>query len=76
MSRLGDSPRDRAIVAGIIDLAHALGLSVVAEGVEQELEADHLRALGCDLGQGYLYARPQPALPSSLPATPATPVPA
>ena len=65
VSRLTDSPRDRAIVAGIIDLAHALGLTVVAEGVEQDAEALHLRRLGCDLGQGFLFARPDAALPGA-----------
>ena len=65
VSRLTDSPRDRAIVAGIIDLAHALGLTVVAEGVEQDAEALHLRRLGCDLGQGFLFARPNAALPGA-----------
>ena len=52
---------DRAIVKATIDMAHALGLTVVAEGVETREQADRLRALGCDRAQGYLYARPQPA---------------
>jgi EAL domain-containing protein (putative c-di-GMP-specific phosphodiesterase class I) len=52
---------DRAIVKAPIDMAHAVGLTVVAEGVESREQEDHLRALGCDRAQGFLYARPQPA---------------
>jgi len=47
-----------AIVKAVIDLAHALGLTVVAEGVETGPELDALRALGCDFGQGFLLAPP------------------
>jgi diguanylate cyclase (GGDEF)-like protein/PAS domain S-box-containing protein len=54
------SPQDEAIVRGIIDLAHALGVRVVAEGVEQEDQLAALTALGCDMGQGYLWMRPCP----------------
>jgi diguanylate cyclase (GGDEF)-like protein/PAS domain S-box-containing protein len=52
---------DRAIVKATIDMAHAVGLIVVAEGVETREQEDCLRALDCDRAQGYLYARPQPA---------------
>jgi diguanylate cyclase (GGDEF)-like protein/PAS domain S-box-containing protein len=52
---------DRAIVKATIDMAHAIGLKVVAEGVETHEQEHHLRAFGCDRAQGYLYARPQPA---------------
>jgi EAL domain-containing protein (putative c-di-GMP-specific phosphodiesterase class I) len=52
---------DRAIVKATIDMAHAVGLTVVAEGVETREQEDYLRAFGCDRAQGYLYARPQPA---------------
>ncbi len=51
---------DRAIVKATIDMAHALSLTVVAEGVETLEQEAQLRAFGCDLCQGYLYARPQP----------------
>jgi EAL domain-containing protein (putative c-di-GMP-specific phosphodiesterase class I) len=44
----------------MIELGHALGLRVVAEGVESSAQADHLREAGCDLGQGYLWSEPRP----------------
>lgn len=50
-----------AIAAAVVQLGQVLSLSVVAEGVETEAQANALRQLGCDLAQGYLYARPQPA---------------
>jgi EAL domain-containing protein (putative c-di-GMP-specific phosphodiesterase class I) len=52
---------DERIVRSIIDLAHHFELQVVAEGVEDELTLEALRALGCDVAQGYLFARPMPA---------------
>jgi EAL domain-containing protein (putative c-di-GMP-specific phosphodiesterase class I) len=54
-------PVDEHIVSSLVDMAHALGLSVTAEGIEVQAQADRLRRLGCDLGQGYLYAKPLPA---------------
>ena len=50
-----------AIATAVIGLAHALGLTVTAEGVETAGERDQLRSLGCELGQGYFFARPMPA---------------
>ncbi len=59
--RLLQSPGDQAIVASTIELAHNLQLSVVAEGIEDTATADWLRTRGCDIGQGYCFARPAPA---------------
>lgn len=53
-----DDPADLAIVRAIVVLGHTLGLAVVAEGVEQEAQADLLRQLGCDELQGYYFSRP------------------
>ncbi len=58
---LGTSPEGEAIVSAVITLAHALGLQVVAEGVETTRQLEVLRAFGCDLAQGYLFSRPLPA---------------
>ena len=52
---------DAAIVDSTIKLAHSLGLSVVAEGVETEGALRVLEQLGCDVAQGYYIARPMPA---------------
>lgn len=49
-------PREAAIVRGAIDLSHALGVAVTAEGVETRHDLDALRRDGCDTAQGYLYA--------------------
>jgi EAL domain-containing protein (putative c-di-GMP-specific phosphodiesterase class I) len=53
-----DSHGDPALIAGIIDLVHAMGARVVAEGVESDLAARHLTELGCDALQGFHLARP------------------
>ncbi len=55
--------RTEAIIASTIDLAHRLGLRVVAEGVEDDATLAHLRALGCDISQGFLHS---PALPAPV----------
>ncbi len=55
---LGQDTEDEAIVAAVIDLAHALGLTAVAEGVEDETRLERLRTLGCDAVQGWLLGRP------------------
>jgi diguanylate cyclase len=49
------------LIRATIDLAHALGLQVVAEGVEDQATLEHLRRLGCDRAQGYHIGRPAPA---------------
>jgi EAL domain-containing protein (putative c-di-GMP-specific phosphodiesterase class I) len=48
------------MVATLVQLAHALDLTVTAEGVETRMQADRLRAVGCDSGQGFFYAHPGP----------------
>jgi EAL domain-containing protein (putative c-di-GMP-specific phosphodiesterase class I) len=58
LARKGD---DAAIVAAIIVMGSALGLSVVAEGIESELQLERVKALGCHEVQGYLFGRPVPA---------------
>lgn len=50
--------RAAAVVRAVIDLTHGLGMTVVAEGIEEEATATWLRDSGCDIGQGYLFARP------------------
>jgi diguanylate cyclase (GGDEF)-like protein/PAS domain S-box-containing protein len=57
---LGIDAADMSIVESVVDLAHALGLVVVAEGVETGEQAAHLSMLHCDLAQGFHFARPQP----------------
>ncbi len=57
-------PVDGRIVATLITLAQTLGLAVTAEEIETREQAARLRAFGCDIGQGYLFSRPQ--LPEAL----------
>jgi EAL domain-containing protein (putative c-di-GMP-specific phosphodiesterase class I) len=52
--------KDAAITANLVALAHALGLLAIAEGIESEGQLTSLRELGCDLAQGFLFARPAP----------------
>jgi len=54
-------PSVAAIAEAITSLAHVLGLTVVAEGVETAGQRDEILAVGCDAAQGYFYARPMPA---------------
>ncbi len=58
----------RPIIAGIVGLAHALGLKVVAVGVENEAQREALQACGCDYLQGYFTGRPAEAGPAVPPA--------
>jgi EAL domain-containing protein (putative c-di-GMP-specific phosphodiesterase class I) len=53
-------PRDAAITANVVSLAHALGLVAMAEGIESEAQLASLRDLGCDLAQGFLFAHAVP----------------
>ncbi|MBV9473475.1 MAG: EAL domain-containing protein [Solirubrobacterales bacterium] len=55
---VGASPEDTSMAGAIVDLGHALGLVVVAEGVETEAQLEQLRELGCDVAQGYAIGRP------------------
>ena len=57
---LGRDEQDTAIVRSVVTLAKTLSLSVTAEGIETPVQEAHLRSLGCEFGQGYLFARPQP----------------
>jgi len=52
--------KDAAITANLVSLAHALGLLAIAEGIESDGQLTSLRELGCDLAQGFLFARPAP----------------
>ena len=58
---IGSSHEDEEIVTAIIQVAHALNMMVVAEGVETQAQAEFLGKLGCHYAQGYLYAKPLPA---------------
>ncbi|MDX6715890.1 MAG: hypothetical protein QOH30_2448 [Baekduia sp.] len=60
ITSLATSREAVAIVRAVTDMARTLGFSVVAEGIETEAQGQVVEALGCDIGQGYLYARPVP----------------
>ena len=55
---LDDPAHGAGVVKAIVEIGHALGLATVAEGIETLTQLQRLQALGCDLGQGYLLARP------------------
>jgi diguanylate cyclase (GGDEF)-like protein len=61
VSELGEAGPDGAIVAGVVGLAHALGMVALAEGVETADQAEALAETGCRLVQGFKYGRPEPA---------------
>lgn len=58
ISHMDQNPETHEIVRAIIVLAHTLGLSVVAEGIENQGQMDMLKKIGCEKGQGYLFSRP------------------
>jgi EAL domain-containing protein (putative c-di-GMP-specific phosphodiesterase class I) len=53
---------DFVLCEAIVVMAHKLGLKVIAEGVETTLQRDLLASIGCDYAQGYLFAKPLPAM--------------
>lgn len=59
VSELTDDERDKNIVQGLNEIAHKLDLTVVAEGIETIEQLELLQSMGCDLGQGYYFKRPQ-----------------
>jgi diguanylate cyclase (GGDEF)-like protein len=61
VEHIGRSDRDREIVAAVTAMSHALGMSVVGEGVETDRQLSTLAGLDCDQGQGFLLARPMSA---------------
>lgn len=61
VQKMGESHEDHEIVRMIISLGHTLGMDVIAEGVETKADAEVLRSLGCEYGQGYFWAKPLPA---------------
>ena len=61
VKRLMNGPQDLAIVSAIIQIARSLQLTTTAEGIEDEPVRQQLATLGCEQGQGYLFARPMPA---------------
>jgi EAL domain-containing protein (putative c-di-GMP-specific phosphodiesterase class I) len=60
VDELGEDEKKTRITAAIVNLAHTLGMDVVAEGIETEIQRDRLLALGCEYGQGYLFSKPLP----------------
>jgi EAL domain-containing protein (putative c-di-GMP-specific phosphodiesterase class I) len=63
-----DDERAFSVASAIVDLAHAIGLTVVAEGVETTAHLDLARGMGCDFAQGYLIGRPGPLAVLGAPA--------
>jgi diguanylate cyclase (GGDEF)-like protein len=61
VGELGETQQANSVLASLIHLAGSLDLDVVAEGVETDSQAEHLRSLGCPKLQGYLIGRPMPA---------------
>jgi EAL domain-containing protein (putative c-di-GMP-specific phosphodiesterase class I) len=60
IATIGRSPRDEAIIRSVVDLAHTLGLTVTAEGIENEVQLEFMSEVGCDMAQGFFFGRPEP----------------
>ena len=60
VSRIDTDSNSGAVVSTIVGLSRALGVGIIAEGVETESQATLLRAAGCEVVQGYLFGRPAP----------------
>lgn len=60
VQRICVDPEIRAIVSAVVELAHSLKMRVVAEGLETHGQRDLLKAIGCDIGQGYIFGRAVP----------------
>lgn len=76
IDHIDTAPADALLVRGVIDAAHALGLTVTAEGVERHAQLQRLHELGCDTAQGFLISRPMtPRALAHDPGTPTPPVP-
>jgi diguanylate cyclase (GGDEF)-like protein/PAS domain S-box-containing protein len=72
IAKIQDSPEQAALAQAIVKVGHTLHLAVVAEGIETAEQADYLRAIGCQYGQGYHFAKPQDraSIEASLAQTP------
>ncbi|HET7271987.1 MAG TPA: EAL domain-containing protein, partial [Rubrobacter sp.] len=68
LENIETDPADRVIVSAVINLAHALGMEVTAEGVETAGQLAQLTSMGCDMAQGFYFSKPLPseAIPSLL----------
>ena len=56
----GHAAEDAAIVTAVVTLAHSLGMTAIAEGIESPGQLERLKDIECDLGQGFYFARPRP----------------
>ena len=61
ISGLGNNRQDTAVVYAAVSFAKALHLTITAEGIESNAQVEQLRALGCELGQGFLFSKPLPS---------------
>ena len=68
VSGMKDDKRKRQIVKAIVEMCHSLDIKCIAEGIEHESEADLLKSMGCEQGQGFLLGRPGPVSHSVIPS--------